>query len=195
MTPQRHPWWQRMRWLGSITDSRDMNLSKLWETVEDRGPGVLQSMGSQRVGHEWVTEHQQQRFHAFEYVTFPGKRDFAGMIKVKSFAMGRLFWIFQVGPGKIPWVVTIQELALAVENQKDSSMIRIQGSWKLGGHVWEPNRGFLQVTVVPSWQPANRCRSQSYSQVELKGQGSDSPQRLQERTESGPTQDLWPADL
>ena len=28
---------QRMRWLDSITDSVDMNLSKLQETVEDRG--------------------------------------------------------------------------------------------------------------------------------------------------------------
>ena len=29
--------WQRMRWLDSITDSVDMNLRQLWETVENRG--------------------------------------------------------------------------------------------------------------------------------------------------------------
>ena len=28
--------WQRMRWLDSITDLMDMNLSKLWAIVEDR---------------------------------------------------------------------------------------------------------------------------------------------------------------
>ena len=27
---------QRRRWLDDITDSKDMNLSKLWETVKDR---------------------------------------------------------------------------------------------------------------------------------------------------------------
>ena len=29
--------WQRIRWLDSITDSIDMNLSKLWEIVRKRG--------------------------------------------------------------------------------------------------------------------------------------------------------------
>ena len=33
---KRRRGWQRMSWLVAITDSMDMNLSKLWEIVEDR---------------------------------------------------------------------------------------------------------------------------------------------------------------
>ena len=48
--------WQRMRWLDGITNSVDMSLSKLREWWWTGKPGMLQSMGSQRVRHDWPTE-------------------------------------------------------------------------------------------------------------------------------------------
>ena len=48
--------WQRMRWLDSITDSWTwvwVNSGSWWWTGR---PGVLQSMGSQRVRHDWASE-------------------------------------------------------------------------------------------------------------------------------------------
>ena len=52
---------QRMRWLYGITNSMNMNLSKLQKMVRDGEPGELQSMGLQKVGHNLVTEQQQQK--------------------------------------------------------------------------------------------------------------------------------------
>ena len=57
-----------MKWLDSMTDSMDMNFE---QTPEDSGgqgrkPGVLQTMGSQRVRHDLVTEQQQQS-HYYVY--------------------------------------------------------------------------------------------------------------------------------
>ena len=47
---------QRIRWLASITNSMDMNSSKLQEIVEREEPGMLQSMESKRVRHDLTTE-------------------------------------------------------------------------------------------------------------------------------------------
>ena len=66
---KRRRGWQKMRWLDSINNSVDMNLSNPWEIVKNyrdreasisidiEEPGMLQSMGSRRVGHNLATEH------------------------------------------------------------------------------------------------------------------------------------------
>ena len=50
--------WQSMRWLDGITDSMDMNLSKLQEMVKNRETWHALSMGLQRIGHNWATKQE-----------------------------------------------------------------------------------------------------------------------------------------
>ena len=51
---------QRMRWLDGITEAMNMNLGKIREMVRDREAWHAAVQGSQRVGHDWVAEQQQQ---------------------------------------------------------------------------------------------------------------------------------------
>jgi len=54
---------QRMRWLDNITDSMDVNLSKLQELVKAGEPGVLQSVGLQRIRQDLMTEQHNAQSH------------------------------------------------------------------------------------------------------------------------------------
>ena len=49
-----------MRWLDGIIDSMNMSLSKFQKIVEDSVPGMLQFIGSQRVGQDLESEQQQK---------------------------------------------------------------------------------------------------------------------------------------
>ena len=91
--------WQRRGWLGGITDSMDMNLSKLrekemathssilaWRIPETEEPNGLLSMGLHRVRHtEWMTN----TFTLHMYIRSPhrGSREReAGEFSISSFS-------------------------------------------------------------------------------------------------------------
>ena len=61
---------QRLRWLESVTDSMDLNLSKLREIVKDKEAWLGAVHGVQRVGHNWETAQQPCCKTAFLYVFF-----------------------------------------------------------------------------------------------------------------------------
>ena len=57
--------WQRMRRSDGITGSMDTSLSKLQEKWRTGRPGVLQSWGLARAGHDLATEQRQNPEHCY----------------------------------------------------------------------------------------------------------------------------------
>ena len=67
--------WQRMRWLDSITDSMDMNLSKLFEIVEDRGAWHAAVLGAAEWDMTWQLNNSNNKVEAKNYFpSFPQGR-------------------------------------------------------------------------------------------------------------------------
>ena len=77
--------WQRMRRLDGITDSMDMSLRKLQWWRRAGRPGVLQSMGLQRFGHEWATELNCTAFTLEEVSCSLNEKQILRLIHFKDF--------------------------------------------------------------------------------------------------------------
>ena len=78
---RRRRGWQRMKWLDGITDSVDMGWvdSRSWWWTGR--PGVLWFMGSQGVGHDWVTELNWRYFILSEWTLKKKNWDLFHLIK------------------------------------------------------------------------------------------------------------------
>ena len=82
---RRRRGWQRKRWLDGITTQWTWFWASSWSWWWTGKPGVLQSMGLQRVGHKWATELNWYRFLNYSLNT---SRSFLS----QSFALASPAW-------------------------------------------------------------------------------------------------------
>ena len=80
-------WVRSLAWENPLEEEMATHCSILaWRIPQTEKPGGLQSMGLQRVGHDWATFTFPKRCpcpHTQNVLPLPAKKDFAGVIKLR----------------------------------------------------------------------------------------------------------------
>ena len=80
---------QKMRRLDGIIDWKDMSLSKLWELWRTGKPRVLQSIGVQRVTHNWATEQLNNNTTIYRSPVLASGKNFVFLFSVITYMQVR----------------------------------------------------------------------------------------------------------
>ena len=144
---------QRMRWLDGITNSMDMNLRNFGRQWRTRKPCVLQSMGSQRVGHDLATI--AKCFWVHEWISPASSILFLGLLY-------QFFTTAMTSPEKQNiqnWTLDLSDGIAAVQQTfitftKSSVWMKIYFCWLLASIFWER---FFSLLATPPFLSDPLC--------------------------------------
>ena len=149
---------QRMRWLDGLTNSMKVSLSKLQKS-EGQGSLVCCSpWGSQRIGHNWGTEQQQQQQQLYNFVNILGNVNKNPSYYLFTFYAG---YINQFS--RLPWLILRLHIPLCISLAHNLSIWWIQFSRSNGMHLPRLEYDGTVSSILVSLLCQCVCESQSCS--------------------------------
>ena len=136
-----------------ITDSMDMSLSKLWEMLWTGRPGVLQSMGLQKVRHDWATELNYFFYFKMEVKIY---HKILSSQKPPDYCKKISCYLWYIVDILIHWMVKIL-LWLRYYYDIIMAWLRYCVNWNLCYWTWKPFSSKLPILIAVFLSPSLTC--------------------------------------